>query len=134
MTDTLGTEAAAPFDFNPMISPDREDPHLFYRVARERPVTLSPSIGAYLVSRYADISTVLADPDTYSSAAALPMIYDNPPEVVAVLEAGGVPETRMVVNEDEPIFTTTRRAACIVSREVTGLARGSSEPRVAGVG
>ena len=39
-----------------------------------------------------------------------------------------------VVNEDEPIFTTTRRAACIVSREVTGLACGSSEPRVAGVG
>ena len=39
-----------------------------------------------------------------------------------------------VVNEDEPIFTTTRRVACIVSREVTGLARGSSEPRVAGVG
>lgn len=108
MTDTLGTEAAAPFDFNPMISPDREDPHLFYRTARERPVTLSPSIGAYMVSRYADISTVLADPDTYSSAAALPMIYDNPPEVVAVLEAGGVPETRMVVNEDEPVHGPMR--------------------------
>ncbi|PXY23434.1 linalool 8-monooxygenase [Prauserella coralliicola] len=99
-TDTADTDAA--FDFNPMVSPHREDPHLFYRAARERPVTLSPSIGAYMVSRYADIKTVLDDPDTFSSAAALPMIYDNPPEVVAELEAGNVPETTMVVNEDEP--------------------------------
>jgi cytochrome P450 len=102
MTDTLDTEQAAPFDFNPMVSPYREDPHLFYRAARDRPITLSPSIGAYMVSRYADIKTVLDDPGTYSSAAALPMIYNNPPEVVAELEAGHVPETTMVVNEDEP--------------------------------
>ncbi|TNC25168.1 cytochrome P450 [Amycolatopsis alkalitolerans] len=92
----------AAFDFNPMVSPHREDPHLFYRAARERAITLSPSIGAYLVSRYADIKTVLEDPGTFSSAAALPMIYDNPPEVVAELTAGNVPETTMVVNEDEP--------------------------------
>ena len=29
--------------------------------------------------RYADLKTVIDDPDTFSSAAALPMIYDNPP-------------------------------------------------------
>ncbi|PXY27670.1 cytochrome P450 [Prauserella muralis] len=102
MTSTDTADADAAFDFNPMVSPHREDPHLFYRAARERPITLSPSIGAYMVSRYADIKTVLDDPDTFSSAAALPMIYDNPPEVVAELEAGNVPETTMVVNEDEP--------------------------------
>ncbi|MFI1400895.1 cytochrome P450 [Streptomyces sp. NPDC020681] len=92
----------AEFDFNPTVSPHREDPHLFYRAARKRPVTMSPSMGAYMVSRYADIKTVLDDPDTFSSTAALPKIYDNPPEVVAELEAGNVPETTMVVNEDEP--------------------------------
>ena len=43
---TMPGEAAS--DFNPMASPHREDPHLFYRAARERPVTFSPSIGAYL--------------------------------------------------------------------------------------
>jgi len=99
----------AQLDFNPMTSPHREDPHVFYRAARERPVTFSPSIGAYMVTRYADLVAVLDDPQTYSSKAALPMIYDNPPEVVAVLKAGRVPETTMVVNEDEPGHIRFRR-------------------------
>jgi len=104
---TVPDEAA--FDFNPMTSPHREDPHLFYRAARERPVAFSPSIGAYMVTRYADLVTVLDDPETFSSKAALPMIYSNPPEVVEVLRAGGVPETTMVVNEDEPGHIRFRR-------------------------
>jgi cytochrome P450 len=104
---TVPGEAA--FDFNPMAGPHREDPHVFYRAARERPVTFSPSIGAYLVTRYADLITILDDPQTFSSKAALPMIYDNPPEVVAVLREGQVPETTMVVNEDEPEHIRFRR-------------------------
>jgi cytochrome P450 len=107
MSAQLTDEAA--FDFNPMTSPHREDPHLFYRAARERPVTFSPSIGAYMVTRYADLITVLDDPQTFSSKAALPMIYGNPPEVTAVLEEGNVPETTMVVNEDEPAHIRFRR-------------------------
>lgn len=95
-------------DFNPMVSPHREDPHLFYRAARERPVTFSRSIGAYLVSRYADITTVLDDPETYSSSASLPWIYDNPPEVVAELKAGNVPETTVLVNTDPPAHAHVR--------------------------
>lgn len=95
-------------DFNPMVSPHREDPHLFYRAARERPVTLSRSIGAYMVSRYADVTAVLDDPRTYSSSASLPWIYDNPPEVVAELKAGGVPETTVLVNTDPPAHEHVR--------------------------
>jgi cytochrome P450 len=98
-----------PIDFNPMVSPHREDPHLFYRAARQRPPVLSPTLGAYLVTRYADPITVIDDPDTYSSKAALPMIYANPSEVVAELECGSVPETTMVVNEDEPDHVRFRR-------------------------
>jgi cytochrome P450 len=104
---TMPDQAA--FDFNPMTSPHREDPHVFYRAARERPVAFSPSIGAYMVTRYADLVAVLDDPQTFSSRAALPMIYDNPPDVTAVLRAGGVPETTMVVNEDEPGHIRFRR-------------------------
>jgi cytochrome P450 len=107
MSAQLTDEAA--FDFNPMTSPHREDPHLFYRAARERPVTFSPSVGAYMVTRYADLITVLDDPETFSSKAALPMIYDNPPEVTAVLREENVPETTMVVNEDEPAHVRFRR-------------------------
>lgn len=141
----------AAFDFNPMASPHREDPHLFYRAARERPVTFSPSIGAYLVTRYADLVAVLDDPRTFSSRAALPMIYDNPPEVTEVLRAGGVPETTMVVNEDEPEHTRFRRvfdagftgarvrAMVPLMREragtlIDGLARGGSGVRADLVG
>lgn len=108
MTAQLMPDEAA-FDFNPMTSPHREDPHVFYRTARDRPVRFSPSIGAYMVTRYADLVAVLDDPQTYSSKAALPLIYDSPPEVVAVLKAGHVPETTMVVNEDEPEHIRFRR-------------------------
>ena len=108
MTTQL-TPGGATFDFNPMTSPHRADPHLFYRAARDRPVAFSPSLGAYMVTRYADLVTVLDDPQTYSSRAALPMIYDNPPEVTAVLREGNVPETTMVVNEDEPAHVRFRR-------------------------
>ncbi|MGE3284530.1 MAG: cytochrome P450 [Pseudonocardia sp.] len=97
------------FDFNPMVSPHREDPHLFYREARQGPPRPSPTLGAYMVTRYEDLTTVIDDPQTYSSAAAIPKIYTNPPEVVEVLKAGGVPETNAVVNEDEPAHHPIRR-------------------------
>lgn len=109
MTTQDVTADKAVFDFNPMTSPHREDPHLFYREARARPVTFTPSIGAYMVSRYADLKTVLDDPDTFSSAAALPKIYGSSPEVVAELTAGNVPETTMIVNEDDPLHHPIRR-------------------------
>ncbi|MBN9109802.1 MAG: cytochrome P450 [Pseudonocardia sp.] len=109
MTTTESSVEDAAFDFNPMVSPHREDPHLFYRAARERPPALSATLGAYMVTRYEDLLTVIDDPDTYSSKAALPMIYDNPPEVVDELRRGGVPETTMVVNEDEPEHERFRR-------------------------
>ncbi|MCU1629528.1 MAG: Linalool 8-monooxygenase [Pseudonocardia sp.] len=99
----------AEVDFNPMGSPHREDPHLFYRASRARPVEFSPSIGAYMVSRYADLRTVIEDPGTFSSKVAVPLIYGNPPEVVEALRAGEVPETSMVVNEDEPEHEAMRR-------------------------
>ncbi len=109
MTSTDVPAEQAAFDFNPMVSPHREDPHLFYRAARARAPALSPTLGAYMVTRYEDLTTVIDDPETFSSKAALPMIYDNPPEVVAELQKGGVPETTMVVNEDEPEHVRFRR-------------------------
>jgi cytochrome P450 len=103
------TTTADAFDFNPMTSPHREDPHLFYRAARARPVAFSPSLGAYMVTRYEDLCTVIDDPETYSSSIAVPRFYDNPPEVVAELERGNVPDATAVVNEDEPRHEHYRR-------------------------
>ena len=90
-----------------MVPPHRDDPHLYYKAARACPVTQSPSFGAFMVARYDDIRRVIDDPVTFSSAASLPMIYQNPPEVVAELE-GHVPETTLLVNEDLPGHTGTR--------------------------
>jgi cytochrome P450 len=109
MTAQEATADEATFDFNPMVSPHREDPHLFYRTARARPLAVSPTLGAYMVTRYDDLKTVIDDPQTYSSKPAVPLIYNNPPEVVAELRAGNVPETGAVVNEDEPEHTPIRR-------------------------
>lgn len=106
-TDLPADQAA--FDFNPLVSPHREDPHLFYRAARAQPLRMSPTLGAYMVTRYEDLRTVIDDPATYSSAPAVPKIYSNAPEVVEVLRRGGVPETNAVVNEDEPEHTPIRR-------------------------
>jgi cytochrome P450 len=107
MTATEPTTAE--FDFNPLVSPHREDPHLFYRAARARPLQMSPTLGAYMVTRYDDLVTVIDDPDTFSSAVAVPKIYSNALEVVEILRDGGVPETNAVVNDDEPEHTPNRR-------------------------
>ena len=106
---TATDPATAEFDFNPLVSPHREDPHLFYRAARSRPLQMSPTLGAYMVTRYEDLVTVIDDPDTFSSAVAVPKIYSNAPEVVEVLTRGNVPETNVVVNDDEPGHTPNRR-------------------------
>ncbi|TDV48667.1 cytochrome P450 [Actinophytocola oryzae] len=94
--------SGAESDFNPMVNPHQEDPHPFYRRARTRSVMFSPSVDAYLVCRYTDVHAVLDDPETFSARLAFPFIYDNPPEVVAELRAGGVPEQRRLVDEDSP--------------------------------
>lgn len=89
-------------DFAPLVPPDRQDPTDFYRWARtERPVFFSPSVGAWLITRYDDLMTVVHDPDTYSSRNAVPSIWDNPPEVTEAL-AGCVRAGTAIVNEDEP--------------------------------
>jgi cytochrome P450 len=97
-------------EFNPMVSPHREDPHLFYRWSRdERPVTFSATIGAYMVTRYEDLKAIVADPDTFSSLPAVPSVWNNPPEVLTALE-GCVPEHASLVNTDEPQHDPIRKA------------------------
>lgn len=94
--------------FNPMESPDRDDPNAFYGWARnEQPVSFAPAIGAYLVSRYDDIRRVLDDPGTYSSKNAIPSMWDSPADVVAAMD-GLIPEAETIVNTDEPAHAPLR--------------------------
>lgn len=95
-------------DFDPFTA-HRQDPHLFYAAARDRPVSFSPTVGAHLVARHADVTEVLADPVTYSSRGSFPRMSDGPPEIAAVLRDGGVPDTTIIVNEDAPLHGPMRQ-------------------------
>ncbi|MEU6697795.1 cytochrome P450 [Pseudonocardia sp. NPDC046786] len=113
MSSTVSDSApsACPRDFNPMVAPDRDDPNPFYADCRDNePVRFSATLGAWLVTRYDDLRTVVEDPATYSSRNAIPSIWNNPPEVVKVFEdAGCTPEGATIVNTDEPEHAPLRR-------------------------
>ena len=64
--------------------------------------------GAHLVSRYDDVRAVLDDPQTFSSANALPDWTLSPPPVLEVM-GDAVPRGISVVNTDPPLHTAIRR-------------------------
>lgn len=111
-------------EFNPMVSPHREDPHLFYRWSRdEQPVTFSETLNAWMVTRYEDLRAIVNDPESFSSAPAIPSVWNNPPEVLSALE-GCVPEHETLVNTDEPQHDPIRKAfdLAFTGRRVRALA------------
>lgn len=105
------TISSPPVEYNPFVEPHQSNPGAFYDWAlREAPVAYSRAVEAWVVSRYDDVLAVLTDPRRFSSLAAIPNLYHNPPEVVEILRAGGVPERdAMTVNNDPPEHTRLRR-------------------------
>jgi cytochrome P450 len=66
-----------------------QNPYPFYaRLRREEPVTWSPSLGAWLVTRYEDVRAVLRDPETFSSANALRPVFRFYPGTLEELRRG----------------------------------------------
>jgi cytochrome P450 len=103
--------AAIDTNFNPMAAPHRDDPFTFYRWSRqEQPVCFSPALGAWMVTRYHDILRILRNPALFSSKNALPDLFDNPPEIVRMLEAAGFERGgTTIVDADEPEHAPLRR-------------------------
>ncbi|WP_187414978.1 cytochrome P450 [Nonomuraea sp. PA05] len=65
------------------------DPYPFYeRARREEPLFYSPAIGAWVVTRMADVRRILRDSRTFSSANTLRPFTPFPPAVVAELSKG----------------------------------------------
>lgn len=90
-------------DYNPFVSPQRENPHpTLAQARREQPIFYSRSLGVWVVTRYADIAAILRDPERFSS---LKSITNNPqlppPEILAVLQQG-FPDAPSLVNNDPP--------------------------------
>ena len=62
MSDTLGTH----------YDPFMQDPYAFYAQARrEEPITFSPHLNAWLVTRYEDMKSIFLQPDIFSSENTL---------------------------------------------------------------
>lgn len=86
--------------FQPFVNPQLDDPYSFYKQARsEEPVFHSPVLNGYVITRYADILTVLKDPARYSSADNLKPIVRYSPETIDVLRQG-FPFMSDLVNSD----------------------------------
>ncbi|MBV9020747.1 MAG: cytochrome P450 [Ktedonobacteraceae bacterium] len=77
-----------------------ENPYSFYTQLRhEEPITFSPCINAYLVSRYDDIHSILSQPDTFSSKDTLTPGITMYPRTIAELSKG-YPFVPIAVNAD----------------------------------
>jgi cytochrome P450 len=85
-----------------------ELPYAFYaRLRQEEPITFSPSINAYVVSRYDDIRSILAQPDLFSSANALLSGAKFHPQTITELRKG-YPYAATTITDDGARHTRMR--------------------------
>lgn len=94
--------------FNPLLSPQKENPHPIYeRARREEPVYYNEVMQAWVVTRHEDIVTLLRDPQRFSSLEATKGGPPYPPEVLAIL-AEGTSRVPTLVDNDPPDHTRFR--------------------------
>lgn len=111
--------------FDPFSEPIRSDPHTFLAAARAAtPVFYSAGLGHWVVTRYADVKSVLADARSFSAANVLDPIQPLCPYARAVLRDAGLPFPVVLINADPPAHTRVRRAvnAAFTPRRVAAMA------------
>jgi len=77
----------------------------------EAPVFYAPSIGYYVLTRYADIEQVFRDTGSYSAAVAQAPLAPLVPEAQQILLAGGHKPQPSMVSLDEPAHARLRKPA-----------------------
>ena len=76
-------------EYQPFSKPQLDNPYPFYQRARnEQPIFYSPSLNAYVITRYNDLLNVLKNPKIFSSAKSLQSAGNLTPEVMFVLQQG----------------------------------------------
>lgn len=99
-------------EFNPFAEPYLSDPYSFWQQAREQaPVFFSSELDYWVITRYDDIKAVFSDPATFSAANAQTPIRPLAPEVVKMLQEGGLKTRRVMSNNDPPDHSRIRRHA-----------------------
>jgi len=99
--------------FDPLSADFLADPHavLAAMPRSEQPIFFAPSIGYYILTRYADIEQVFLDPATYSAAVAQAPLVPVVPEAQRILLAGGHRPQPSMVSLDEPEHVRLRKPA-----------------------
>jgi cytochrome P450 len=112
------TAAAAPGcpvheSFDPLSAGYLADPYAVMAKLplTEAPVFFAPSIGYYVVTRYADIEQVFSDPAAYSAAIAQAPLAPLVPRAQEILLAGGHRPQPSMVSLDEPAHGRLRKPA-----------------------
>ncbi|MDT5100280.1 MAG: hypothetical protein QOC76_4017 [Mycobacterium sp.] len=119
--------SACPYDssFNPAAPKEIADPFPSWRKIRhETPVFFSPTLDAYVITRYDDLCAVLADDEDFSSSEILKRFLPNPPEVAAILATGlEASKIGAMVMLDGPEHSRIRRhtAAAFTARRMRQL-------------
>ena len=107
--------AGCPVDegFDPLSTGFLADPYavLASLPAEEMPIFFAPSIGYYVLTRYADIEQVFRDPACYSAAVAQAPLVPLVPEAQQILLAGGHRPQPSMVSLDGPAHARLRKPA-----------------------
>ena len=100
-------------EFDPLSPAYLADPYAVMAALplAEAPVFYAPTIGYYVITRYADIAQVFGDPATHSSAVAQAPLVPLVPEAQQILLAGGHKPQPSMVSLDEPDHARLRRPA-----------------------
>jgi len=115
-------------DFDPL-SPDfLADPFsVLASLPHDAPVFYAPSIGYYVVTRYAEIEAVFLDHQTYSAAAAQLPLVALESGAARILSAGGTAPQPSMVSLDPPAHTRLRAPTV---RAFTPQRVAQMEPRI----
>ena len=125
------SQATCPVDatFDPLSEAFLADPFAVLSTldVDERPVFYAPSLGYYVVTRYADIESVFGDPQTYSAANAQLPLVPLVPEAGEILLAGGHRPQPSMVSLDPPAHGRVRKPT---SRALTARRVAQMEPAI----
>ncbi len=114
-------------DYNPFDPVHKRDPFPFYAQARrDTPVFFSPVLDMWVVTRHADILTVLKEPTIFSSLRTIEAPKPLPPEVVEILRRG-IPFVPALINNDPPSHTRIRS---LCNKAFTPQRIARMEPRI----
>ena len=97
-------------EYNHFAGPHLENPYPFFeRLRKEAPVTFNPMLGMWLVSRYDDITAVLNNASSYTSASSINTSVEKlTPEAQAILGPRLILHDSPL-NMDPPAHTRVKR-------------------------